>query len=442
MHYIIVLLFLLIVFFYYKKKVLFSEFVFITAIVYPILPYTFYAGKVIGSIEIFGCIIILYLLSNIALYPNKVRVTKFVLLLILFSLCAIFSIHIDFDVFKWFLRLIIFTSTLILLARVFTNNFLKVHSLIKYSVLFSMIIVAEFLFERFYFIIDWSSYWNYKSSLALIGLMPMKVLQVNVGGWATYPVVRTGGLLGFDGATAGLYFGVIFFMTRSLKKSKKLILYQLILVFCIIGSLSRIAIFSFFITYLIMIFKQRKYITLIIITLFIAQGSRYIKYNLEDTTNPLSYIVKRASGQTRDSYGLQAKGNRALRVFGMFSNNQILPAILVGDARLVNKAYGGDNPHNGYIQILFSTGLIGLVLFLLLLYKPTKFFLFQNHSLRTSFGSILILFIIHNIGASYFFQLKEMFVILPPLAVYLSSIHQKTDYRLVYNANEFQGSIN
>ena len=131
-----------------------------------------------------------------------------------------------------------------------------------------------------------------------------------------------------------------------------------------------------------------------------------------------------------------------LRVFGMFSNNRILPAILVGDARLVNKAYGGDNPHNGYIQILFSTGFIGLVIFLLLLYRPTKFFLFQNHSLRTSFGSILILFIIHNIGASYFFQLKEMFVILPPLAVYLSSIHQKTDYRLVYNANEFQGSIN
>lgn len=157
-----------------------------------------------------------------------------------------------------------------------------------------------------------------------------------------------------------------------------------------------------------------------------------------NTSSAVTYIMKRSIGATNDSYGLVEKSKRAFKVFNMFSDSRILSALLVGDARLVNKNYGGDNPHNGYIQILFSSGLVGLILFLIILYRPTKHFLFNKTKIGLSFSSIMIFFIIHNLGASYFFQLKEMFVILPPLAVYLCSINIKTEHRLLYNTNEFQ----
>ena len=172
------------------------------------------------------------------------------------------------------------------------------------------------------------------------------------------------------------------------------------------------------------------------LSLFVSLQLISLKFN--QSISPLSYIIKRSVGQTKDSYGFTSKGSRAFRVFNMYSPNRIFSALLVGDARLVNKSYGGDNPHNGYIQILFSSGLVGLILFLIILYRPTKYFLFNKTKIGLSFSSIMIFFIIHNLGASYFFQLKEMFVILPPLAVYLCSINIKTEHRLLYNTNEFQ----
>jgi len=429
MHFIVTLIFLLIVVTFYRKKLLFSKFIYLIAIIYPILPYTYYSGRVIGSLELFGLMIILYLSANFVLFPNGLHMRKFIFLLTTFGFCCLFSIHIDIDVIKWFFRLLVFTGTLILLARVFSNDFSKVYSLIKYSVIFSTVIVAEFIWERFSFIIDWESYWHYKVFLASIGFFPMKVLQVNYSGWSSmYPVVRTGGLLGFDGATAGLYFGVIFFLIMALKKTRLLSIYQIILALCIIGGMSRIAIFSFFFTFVFIIFKQKKYFKLLMIGLSLFVSLQLISLKFNQSISPLSYIIKRSVGQTKDAYGFEAKGSRAFRVFNMYSPNRIFSALLVGDARLVNKKYGGDNPHNGYIQILFSSGLVGLILFLIILYRPTKYFLFNKTKIDLSFSSIMIFFIIHNLGASYFFQLKEMFVILPPLAVYLCSINIKTEH--------------
>jgi len=439
MHFIVTLIFLLIAVTFYQRKILFSKFIYLIAIIYPILPYTYYSGKVIGSLELFGLIIILYLSANIVLFPNGLRMRKFIIIFITFSLCGIISMYIDFDVFKWFLRLLVFTGTLILLTRVFSNDKFKIHSFIKYSVIFSTIIVAEFLGERLFFIFDWAGYYDYKSLLAYIGFFPMKVLQINYSGWSSmYPVVRTGGLLGFDGASVGLYFGAIYFMIMSLKKRKILTIYQFILVFCIIGCMSRIAIFSFFLTYIIMIVLQKKYFRLIVASIILFISFQYISMKVYNTSSAVTYIMKRSIGATNDSYGLVEKSKRTFKLFNMFSDSRILSAILVGDSRLVNKKYGGDNPHNGYMQILFSSGLVGLILFLIILYRPTKYFLFNKTKIDLSFSSIMIFFIIHNLGASYFFQLKEMFVILPPLAVYLCSINIKTEHRLLYNTNEFQ----
>lgn len=201
----------------------------------------------------------------------------------------------------------------------------------------------------------------------------------------------------------GLAIFLFFFQYRKIRVLKVLVVVIIIVAILLTGSRTGSIALVTVISFLISKAKLKPYARILLLLVFLFSilfSAEYVKSSFSIINEQGNIDLQGRDETWKTGVGIYIKSERKMLGFGYESFSAEL-------SRVMWKA----NAHNVFLKVVFELGIVGCLLFILILYESGKYVLRRDHPLRLLYLSIYLIILFSFLTLSWIFYLITWFFI-------------------------------